>query len=479
MLVCCLHSAMLMAESRYQGEKRALCLLLSFSDANIRATNANNWEKQLNAKDYVPNKGVGSVRDYFHDMSYGTFDLQFDCLRYRASGTRVSYASSHVNSLTAAFAPALTEALQALYADGALTDEMLARYDWDGDGEVEQVVVICAGPAGQNMPSPIYIRSHEGTLSSSNASFKLGLQRINTYAACAELRSDNRTLDGIGGVVHEMMHCFGLPDFYSKYSSVQSQCYTGMDGFWDVMDIGTYNGDNYNGTIPPQMTSFERWKAGWLTPVVLDAQDLHVEAMQPLMEAPVAYLIYNTQSARAQDHMFRIPEGVQHKEFYLVENRASSASFARNGRCWDSPIGTFSGLLIVHVDYDENNWNSTAPNSRVEHQRMTILPADGNLLGPWHNYLDASVAADVWSSGDVSPLTVYHGTSPLPSTLTRISVDAQGCASFDYHHGLTDGLASPAMSAGNRHPVYDPTGRSVAAPRHGLYIVAGRKQFFR
>lgn len=413
------------AAGTYTGDRRALCIYMSFADASV--TTADEWTRQLNGIDYKPNGGVGSVRDYFYDMSYGQFNLQFDCLPYTVSGNRSTYAATSASTNTGKFAPALTAALNGLYSSGALTDEMIARYDWDNDGYVDQVVIIYAGPAGQNMSQSGYIRSHESEMTT----LTLGGKKFSTYAACAETRTDLKTIDGIGGVTHEIVHCFGLPDFYGTYGNSQAQTYTGMDGFWDLMDLGTYNGDNYNGTIPPQMTSFERWVAGWLTPVVLD-ENTDVTAMRPMMEAAEAYVVYNKESAAVSGSIAKFPEGGQYKEFFLLENRKSNSSFGGNGRTWDSPIGTFNGMLVVHVDFNESQWNSTSPNGTVNHQRMTIVPADGTLNNAYSNYISSSLAGDLWTSGTVKPMDVFNGASPLECSIGGISVQSDGTINFTY-----------------------------------------------
>lgn len=476
----CIALSTMLAEGANIGERKALCIFLGFSNINLRSANITAWEKQLNGVDYVPNKGVGSVHDYFFDMSYGQFSLTFDCLPYRVSGVRSDYAATNSSGNSSKFVPALEEALKGLYESGQLTDEMIARYDWDNDGEVDQIVVIYAGLAGQNSNSTGYIRSHESTMAGVGKALTLGGKRFNTYAACAETRSDNRTIDGIGGVVHEIIHCFGLPDFYGPYSSQQSSCYTGMDGFWDVMDIGTYNGDNYNGTIPPQMTAFERWKAGWLTPIELTTtQD--ITGMPLLIDEPVAYIIYNTASANASDNLFCIPQGMKRKECIIIENRCSTASYHSNGRQWDKPIGQHSGLLVVHVDYNENAWNATAPNQTPSRQRMTIVPADGNLTGAWKNYLDASVPADVWHEGSISTLPFYTKTTQT-TAIRNISIAANATASFHFEGQTADGMLAPSTSHGTsvengeQAPTYDLLGRRVTGTaRPGIVVRNGKK----
>lgn len=434
----------------YTGDRRALCIYMSFSDAKVNT--ADEWTRQLNGVDYVPNGGVGSVRDYFYDMSYGQLRLQFDCLPYTVSGARSTYAATNASANTRKFTPALTEALKGLYADGQLTDEMIASYDWDGDGSVEQVIVIYAGPAGQNVGGAGFIRSHESEMSNA---LSLGGKRFSTYAACAETRDDQQTIDGIGGVAHEIVHCFGLPDFYTSSDYVML--------YWDLMDAGTYNGDNWNGTIPPQMTSFERWVAGWLTPTVLsETQD--VTALRPMITAPEACVIYNTESEAVSAPLAKFPEGGRYKEFFLIENRRSTASYAGSRR-WDSPIGRFNGLLVIHVDFDATQWFGTSPNADADHRRMSIVPAGSKVNGN---------ASDVWTRGKMSPLSVFHGTSPLANSVENISVQSDGTVNFHFEGTEAEGIASLTPTPSPlTPPLYSLSGRRVSRDARGVVIEQG------
>lgn len=109
-------------------------------------------------------------------------------------------------------------------------------YDWDGDGEVDQVFVIYAG-YGEHAGAPSNtIWPHESSLG--NRSIMLDGVRINTYACSSELNGNSgQVMAGIGTPCHEFSHCLGFPDLYdTDYSGAFGMSY------WDVMNSGSHSG---------------------------------------------------------------------------------------------------------------------------------------------------------------------------------------------------------------------------------------------
>ena len=49
---------------------------------------------------------------------------------------------------------------------------------------------------------------------------------------------------------------------------------------------------------------------------------------------------------------------------------------------WDVKLSTLGhGMLVTHVDYDTEVWNTNLVNEDMYHQRMTIVPANNKLIG--------------------------------------------------------------------------------------------------
>lgn len=339
------------SESLYIGEKKGIVILVNFSDLAMAPANTNEaFDAQFNMVGYSNNGNMGSVHDYFHDQSYGLFDLTFDVYGpvnvnkgFSYYGENDMYGEDmHVTTL-------MREACQLAHSE---YDIDWSKYDWDGDGEVEQVFIIYAGYGEAFGASDNTIWPHEWSLSDAEESaLMLGGMKIDTYAMSCELSGKTGTqMDCIGTACHEFSHCLGLPDTYD----------TGYNGgfgmgYWDLMSSGNANGNKNIGDSPAGFSAYERWYAGWLIPIELN-EPCVVYNMPPLQDEPVAYIVRNDGNPN---------------EFYMLENRQAKGWFSyvdRSTKC--------HGMLVTHVNYDESAWELNEVNSDVNKQCMTIIPAD-------------------------------------------------------------------------------------------------------
>ena len=344
----------------YIGEKRGLVILVNFADLNLKTgSTQEKFSRRFNEEGYSEDSHIGSVHDYFYDQSYGKFNLTFDVVGPVKMAKSYTYYGEngdegedlHVAELAAA-------ACQQAHLQYSLD---WSRYDWDGDGEVDQVYIIYAG-YGESAGAPSYtVWPHEWSLSAGKyygdgpGPIELGGYTIDTYAMSCELASNSGIhLDGIGTACHEFSHCLGFPDFYDT-------SYDGGFGmnYWDVMDAGCYNGPHLNrGEVPVGFTAYERWFAGWLDFTEID-RPTTVTNMPSLGDEPVAYILYN---------------GGTRLEYFTLENRQNDRWFK-----YASSHTQCHGMLVCHVDYDETAWLDNEPNLDADHQRMTIVPAGGEL----------------------------------------------------------------------------------------------------
>ena len=333
------------------GKKKGIAILVNFSDAKFYYTQED-FNALANENGYNKNGAKGSVRDYFRDQSYGKFEIEFDIVGpYDLAHNMEYYGKNLKNKAGEDALPGemVTEAVK--LAD---KDVNFADYDWNYDGEVDQVYIIFAGYGEEQGASSTTMWSHEWDLTSAkedncggNGSVLLDNVWINTYACSSELRGkQGKKICGIGTMCHEFSHCLGLPDFYDTVGKG-----FGMDS-WSIMDYGAYNGDC---DIPCGYTSYERWAAGWLEPIELSTT-IAITDMKAVTETPEAYVIYNDANKN---------------EYYLLENRQLTS--------WDEG-NPGHGLLILHVDYDENAWRQNTVNNVATHQRMNIFHADNSAL---------------------------------------------------------------------------------------------------
>jgi M6 family metalloprotease-like protein len=336
------------------GNKKAIMILVNFNDVKYQASHTNAlFQKIANQENYTEGKFKGSMADYFKAQSRGKFTLDFDVV----GPVTVSKAASYYGSNDSGgndMHPGEMVVEAVTLAKNQISD--WTPYDWDNDGYVDQVYVVYAGKGEADTDdegAETTIWPHAYDLSSSKAygdgsgPVTVGTNlKVNSYACGPELNGQTGDITGIGVMCHEYSHCLGYPDFYDiDYSGGQ-----GM-GAWDLMDSGSYNGDSYQ---PAGYTSYERWFAGWETPIELGAEDLNVTAMKSLQNGGESYIIYNDKNAN---------------EYYLLENRQFEG--------WDASL-PYAGLLILHCDYNAGVWEQNGPNDDPSHQRFTVVPADGS-----------------------------------------------------------------------------------------------------
>lgn len=404
--------------SAMSGKKKGLVLLVQFSDHPMQSDAKAAWEARFNRKGFGLDHHVGSVRDYFIEQSYGVLTIDFDIVGPLTLSRNHDYYGTAPNSnLDDRAAEMVIEALQ--LADGMVN---YADYDWDGDGEVEQVYAIYAGPTDGDKVRKGYIWPHEWDFYSSQYfGVGAGAQQLdgvwlNTYAVSNEM-VNSTTTEGIGTACHEFSHCLGYPDFYDTGYAGGTACQE-----WDLLDAGSYNGPYSHGEVPSPFTAYERWVAGWmdLTPLT---EPVKVSGMPAINEEGVAYVIRNSGNVN---------------EYYILENRQCVT------------FGTYNyghGLMVWHVDYSLTAWQQNTVNALKDHQRMTYLPADGKVgtLSTANGYTSyyttpADLRGDPYPGSknvaDVAPLAWYTaergGGKTHQHLIHGIKESADGKISFIY-----------------------------------------------
>ena len=365
------------------GKRKGLVILVNFKDKAMQASHSQEeWNNFFNEEGYSKMGNAGSVHDYFKAQSYGDFDLTFDVVGpVTVSKNMADYGANDSYGNDVDPAGMVYEACQ-------LVDSQVdfSQYDWDGDGEVDQVFLIYAGYGESSYPAylPETIWPHEWDLYSGGYSLKLDGVTINTYGCSSELYGYTGTyMDGIGTPCHEFSHCLGLPDMYDT----SGKHAFGLDD-WGIMDSGCYGGDGYK---PVGYNSYEKWVSGWLQPTELKSA-CYVNDMKALSDSPEAYIVYNEKTPT---------------EYYLFENRQKKGT--------DSELPAH-GMLVLHIDYDKNAWVNNVLNNTASHQRITILPAD-NVLTSY------TVSGDTYPG--TSNNTSITDTSSPAATLFNANTDGR------------------------------------------------------
>lgn len=410
---------------KFQGQRHGLIILVNFADSKFNTSKFGPtqtlYSRIANEANYGENNFKGSISDYFKAQSGGQFLLDFDV----AGPVTLPYGYSYYgqnddDGYDKRPTKMVSEACQAV--DGSVD---FSKYDWDGDGEVEEVFVVYAGNGEHDTTNqPNLIWPHMDNLANYKEQLTLDGVTINTYACASELNGD-KTLSGIGTFCHEFSHCMGFPDMYDTASGGNN---FGM-GSWDLMDYGSYNGDGY---VPAGYSGYEKMVCGWTTPIELD-KPMTVNGMERLADMGQTYIIYNKGNRN---------------EYYILENRQQSG--------FDKYLPG-SGLLIERVDYDNDIWEWNAVNttnggyypegsstpSYNDHQRITIFHAnnieyDGNNATYPYASLDSLTdssqpAATVWNAN-------ADGTYLMHCRVYGITQNADGTVAFSF--GWADGNAT-------------------------------------
>ena len=333
------------AEVPTTGEVYVPVLLVQYKDVKFSSDDPKTaFEERVNGDNYTAEGGCGSIREYFVEQSGGQFTPRFDIIGPVTLDENMEYYGAN-DKIGNDQRPRemVIDACKKVYS-ARLAD--FKRYDNNGDGYVDILYVIYAGYGEASYPDMLEntIWPHQWQLETPQT---FNGVRISRYACNNELDGyKGTTLDGIGTFCHEFSHCLGLPDFYD--TSAEGKAF-GMS-LWSIMDQGCYNND---GHTPCGYSAYEKDCLGW-KPLVELRNPAQV-TLSPLGEGGTGYKIVNEAN----------PD-----EFYVVEYRDKSG--------WDKYIPA-EGMLVTHVDYLSSAWYENIVNNDPDHQRVTIIPADGKL----------------------------------------------------------------------------------------------------
>lgn len=423
------------ASNAFQGTKKGLIILVQFTDSKFKSGHdLALYERIANDENYSGNNFRGSIKDYFKAQSHELFELDFDVAGICQLQHPYAYYGKN-NSQEEDVKPGEMVAEACLWAHEHGIN--FSKYDWNGDGEVDQVFVLYAGHGEASYKDANTVWPHMFYLSASDYGKPLSLDgvTVDTYACSSELNGDGN-LDGIGTFCHEFSHCMGFPDLYdTSYAG-----WFGMGDF-DLMCSGSYNGDS---KCPAGYSAYEKAECGWLTlkDMTNIEQETSIVGVQPMSADGDAYIIKN------KGH---------EDEYYILENRQKTG--------WDSYLPA-SGLMITHVDYDADIWDWNMPNTSGkyedangntktnDHQRLTIFRAGKST----DEYGDAS---DLYPYGSNNSLTK---TSSPAATLHNTNSDGSNYMHIDINNiAVKSGKASFTLSnrnAGTDTPV-TPSGSTI------------------
>jgi immune inhibitor A len=311
------------------GTVKALVLLVDFSDKAATETNQHYVDMLFTSGTYA----TGSLRDFYWEASYNKLTVTGAVSGQggpTAGWYRAPQPYSYYTNGNYGFG-AYPQNAQKLVEDVVdLADPFVnfADYDNDGDGFVDALFIVHAGPGAEATGNVNDIWSHQWGITPKTVD---GV-KVSTYSMEPE---DGR----IGVFCHELGHVFGLPDLYdTDYSSAGT-------GRWDLMAGGSWNN---GGLTPAHPVAWCKVKLGWVTPVTLFNVQQSV-TIQP---------------SETHAEIYKLPVGsAASSEYFLLENRQQTG--------FDSNLPG-EGLLVAQID--DNQTNNTDEN----HYLVDVEQCDGN-----------------------------------------------------------------------------------------------------
>lgn len=348
---------------------------LKFLDYDNEDVVNKRYNDYFNLESGNANNSLGSVCQYFKEQSYGQFMPEFDIIGpitlsrdYAYYGADYYDANDKLIRRDKNITDFYHEVCQYVVSNA---NRDWGTFDNNKDGMIDMIFFIYAGEGenafvvdGDDKSKIDYEKRNLIWPKESVTPTEIDGIMFGSYGMTNELY--HGAVDGIGTCVHELSHGLGLPDLYDTSGGSG----LGVDA-WDVMDGGNYQ---IGGNAPIGYSAYERDFMGWREIVTINKDEVVTLTLNPLETDGVAYKITNPANAN---------------EYFILENRQNvgyDEYMPWNYASTYKANGGQHGLLITHVDYDNNAWTSNKINVDVNHQRYSIVPADGKQL----SFLDAT-----------------------------------------------------------------------------------------
>ena len=315
-----------------KGTNKVLCLLVEFNDWTHNPANTQPMiNNALFGAGIAANAPYESLQKYYQRSSYNKLTITGNTLGWY----KTAYNRSSIAQTTAGRESVIKEVLN--YYDTQGHD--FTQYDNNGDGKVDLIYVIWAGPDnGWNNFWWAYQTSwSDASYKKDGKSFGRYVWQFQNYDIADPFTPQV--------IIHETGHALGLPDLYD-YNAAEP---VGGVGGLDIMDAN--KGDH---------NCFSKWLFEWLTPTVLASGSQNWELLA---------------SGTHEDCVMIMPGASlagEFGEFYMAQNRTKEGN--DNASNWPG-----AGMMIWHVDSrllgDGTNfaWN----NNSTAHKFMRLMEADG------------------------------------------------------------------------------------------------------
>jgi M6 family metalloprotease-like protein len=332
---------------------------------------------------------TGSMRDFYLENSYGKLDLIGDVAGWYTMPQTYSYYVDHKQGIYGSY-PHNAQKLAEDAVNAADPYVNFANYDKNGDGWVDALIIVHAGPGAEETGSLDDIWSHKWAMHS-----VLNKDGVNLYEYNMDPeKTKTGALVNMGVFAHEFGHNLGLPDLYdTDYSSY------GL-GYWSVMAQGSWNN---GGKSPAHFDAWCKYKLGFSAVDQLAVNQTDV-GVPPAETSPVSYRLWTSGGGGSQ--------------YFLVENRQKvSFDYYLPG----------DGLLIYHVDENGSNDDEWCPGDPpTPHYEVALEQADGGFeLEGCYYFLNKGDGGDPfpgWLNKRDFDDTTFPGSRNYSNVQTQVAV---------------------------------------------------------
>ncbi|MFA7073910.1 MAG: M6 family metalloprotease domain-containing protein [Endomicrobiaceae bacterium] len=380
------------------GTRTNLVILVQFSDLGFRDNKPfsssstddeirDAYYKLFNTTNYTEDGALGSVKDFFYEVSYGALTME-SVIYEKIVTLDSSYAEYGESSKTKDTEDMAREALAKLEAAGFDFKSV-----WPSSDEPEGLTFIHAGGGAEYEGNDkAYIWSQKSELTPSVTYDGISFSLYHTEPARRGWDSDSSTqgITRIGVICHEATHFFGMPDLYD-YTTINNKYVSAGLGKFCLMSGGSWNGSDH-GNSPSHPSAWIKYKLGWITPQTPDEGTNTIGT-----------------SASSSTAFYKLTgESFASTEYFLMENRQSVG--------FDKYIpGTTRGILIYHID------ESKSSNNDRTHYMVDLEEADGTAV--WTNdhlanYTNSGLDSDYFRSNTVTVFNDSCTASPNSQSYT-------------------------------------------------------------
>lgn len=424
------------------------------------------YEQMFNNSD----PGANSVRNYFSDMSYGRLEWESFLMPFeyvdshsvgyfcpKDSNNPEGYADldlmldTRIKSLVRDMCNFFSEKLATfdVNGDGVVNEEDKFPMDGNGDGEIDNLVIIICGNSDINSSRMLWPANNRGASAYING-LKVGnylkvFDGANGYKSTLYEYIPLKLNTGV--LCHEMMHTLNAYDLYtsSKTNTLEPV------NVWDLMSD--------NQTVPQGLTAYTRMTYGtdfgnWLpksdVPVLTEAGEYTLPPLSTQGDAPVA---------------FKIVPSKTRDEYFMVEYRDKSDM-------WDSSLPN-SGLLVYRVK------PGTQGNLGSNMELYVFRPNGSTTSGGIVNSapLGPDTRRTSFGHADDNDYPFFSDGTRAYFCLTNVKKTAEGM-SFKFFPNITASAVTELEAEDENTPqiIYNLQGvRIDRITSPGIYIVNGRK----